>query len=139
MRRVFTAAPTAVFAACSEADALAQWWGPQGFTVPVLDFRPRVGQTYRIMMQPPQDRAFYLTGQFRQVDRPTVLAYTFVWEDPDPDDIENLVVLAFRDLGDTTEGLLTHAPFKTEARRALHRNGWADSFEKLQRLLTSSP
>ena len=30
---------------------------------------------------------------------------------------------------------LTQGLFKTEARRALHRDGWGDSFDKLERLL----
>jgi hypothetical protein len=46
------------------------------------------------------------------------------------------VSLSFRDLGDSTAVALTQAAFKTEARRALHRNGWGDSFEKLERLLS---
>jgi hypothetical protein len=30
---------------------------------------------------------------------------------------------------------LEQGPFKTEARRALHRDGWTDSFDKLERLV----
>ena len=35
-------------------------------------------------MQPPEGDPFYLTGEFREVDPPARLAYTFVWEDPIP-------------------------------------------------------
>jgi hypothetical protein len=31
---------------------------------------------------------------------------------------------------------LTQGPFKNEARRALHRDGWTDSFDKLEQLLS---
>ena len=81
-------------------------------------------------MQPPVGDPFYLTGEFREVDPPARLAYTFVWEDPDPDDVETLVVLSFRDLGGSTEAALTQGPFTTEARHALHRNGWTESFRQ---------
>jgi uncharacterized protein YndB with AHSA1/START domain len=50
---------------------------------------------------------------------------------PDPDDVETLVALSFRDLGGSTEVALTQGRFKTEARLALHRDGWTDSFDKL--------
>ena len=73
--------------------------------------------SYRIEMQPPEGDAFYLTGEFREVDPPARLAYTFVWEDPDPDDVETVVELSFRDLGESTEVAFTQGPFKTEARR----------------------
>jgi len=44
-------------------------------------------------MQPPEGDRFYLTGEFREVDPPARLAYTFIWEYPDPDDVEMLVEL----------------------------------------------
>ena len=137
MKRVLTAVPSVVFRAFSDPSELAEWWGPEGFTTPSLEFQPRVGETYRIEMQPPEGDAFYLTGEFREVEPPARLAYTFVWEDPDPDDVENLVALSFRDLGESTEVALTQGPFKTEARRALHRGGWTDSFDKLERLISA--
>lgn len=137
MNRALSAAPSRVFEAFSDPNELARWWGPRGFSIPSLEFDPRLGQSYRIEMQPPEGDAFYLTGEFRVVDPPTRLAYTFRWEDPDPDDVETLVDLSFRDLGESTEVVLTQGLFKTEARRALHRDGWTDSLEKLEPLLSS--
>jgi uncharacterized protein YndB with AHSA1/START domain len=130
--------PEVVFGAFSTPDQLAKWWGPAGFTVPWLDFGPRVGEGYRIQMQPPEGDPFHVAGEFRQVDPPTRLAFTFAWEPPDPDDIQNLVELSFRDLGESTEVALTQGPFKTEARLELHRNGWTESFDKLERLISQS-
>ena len=111
--------------------------GARGFTTPSLEFAARVGVRYRIEMQPPEGDRFYLTGEFREVDPPVRLAYTFAWEDPDPDDVETEVGLSFRDLGGSTEVALTQGPFKTEARRALHRDGWTDSLDRLERLLSA--
>jgi len=136
-KRVLPAAPAVVFRAFSAPNELAKWWGPEGFTAPSLEFDPRVGDSYRIEMQPPEGDPFYLTGEFREVEPPARLAYTFVWEDPDPDDVETLVELSFRDLGESTEVVFTQGPFKTEARLALHRDGWGDSFDKLERLISA--
>jgi len=96
MKRVLPAARSVVFGAFSAVDELATWWGPEGFRVRSLEFNPRIGHSYRIEMQPPEGDPFYLTGEFREVDPPVRLAYTFVWEDPDPDDVETLVELSFR-------------------------------------------
>jgi uncharacterized protein YndB with AHSA1/START domain len=134
LTRLVSAPTSVVFQAFSDANELTRWWGPKGFTTPSLDFEPRVGGSYRIEMQPPEGDRFHLTGEFLDVDAPARLAYTFVWEPPDPDDVETRVDLTFRDLGDSTEVALTQGPFKTEERRALHRDGWTDSFEKLERL-----
>ena len=96
-----------------------------------------MGESYRIEMQSPEGDRFYLTGQFRDVDPPARLAFTFVWEDPDPDDGENVVALSFRDRGERTEVALAQGPFRTDARRALHRNGWVESLDKLAHLLSA--
>jgi uncharacterized protein YndB with AHSA1/START domain len=134
-RRVLPAAPPEVFQLFSDADGLAKWWGPAGFSVPSLDFNPAAGAGYRIEMQPPKGDAFHLTGEFREVDPPTRLSFTFVWEPADPDDVETLVELSFRADGDSTEVDFRQGPFKTEERRELHRNGWDDSFEKLEAIV----
>jgi uncharacterized protein YndB with AHSA1/START domain len=114
---------------------LAKWWGPKGFAIPSLEFEPRVGSRYRIAMQPPAGELFHLEGEFREVDPPSRLAYTFRWDPPDPDDRETLVTLALEDRGEETEVVFTQGDFATEERRALHDGGWSDSFEKLEELL----
>ena len=135
--RVLPSPQPVVFRFFSDADQLRRWWGPAGFSIPSLDFEPEAGKRYRIEMQPPEGEAFFLTGEFREVDPPNRLAYTFAWEDPDPDDVETLVELTFRGQGDSTEVAFTQGRFKTEARRELHRQGWGDSFEKLERLASA--
>ena len=116
----------------TEPSELAKWWGPYGFTTTRLELDLRVGGRYRFTMQPPEGDAFHLTGEFREVDPPARLAYTFVWEEPTPDDRETLVTLSLRDQGESTEVRLTHGPFTTEERRALHEGGWTEGFERLQ-------
>ncbi len=136
IERVLPAGRSVVFGAFSDPNELAKWWGPKGFSTPSLELQARVGESYRIEMQPPEGDRFYLTGEFREVDPPARLACTFVWEDPDPDDVDTVVDLSFRDLGQSTEVALRQGPFKTEARRRLHKDGWTDSFDKLEHLMS---
>jgi uncharacterized protein YndB with AHSA1/START domain len=137
MERILPARPSVVFAAFSDPNQLVRWWGPKGFTTPSLKYDARVGESYRIEMQPPEGDPFYLTGEFREVAPPARLVYTFVWEPPDPDDVDTVVALSFRDLGESTEVAFRQGPFKTDARRALHRDGWADSFDRLERFISA--
>ena len=137
LKRVLPAAPLVVFEAFSDPSRLAKWWGPEGFTIPSMGFEPRAGGSYRIAMKPPEGETFHLTGEFREVDPPTHLAFTFAWEPADADDVVTVADLSFRDLDGSTEVSFTQGPFKTQARRALHLDGWSDSFGKLDRLLSS--
>jgi uncharacterized protein YndB with AHSA1/START domain len=139
LERVLHAPRPVVFNACIEPEELAKWWGPAGFTSPRIEIDPRVGGSYRIAMQPPDGELFHLRGEFREVDPPNRLVYTFVWEEPTPDDQETVVTLSFGDRGRDTALVLDQGPFATEERRALHEAGWADSLERLKASLPSRP
>jgi uncharacterized protein YndB with AHSA1/START domain len=116
---------------------LARWWGPRGFTVPEASVDLRVGGSYRLTMQPPDGAAFHLTGEFIEIDRPRWLRYTFVWEEPDPDDRTTVVDLMLEDLDGATLVSLIQGDFATVGRLNLHREGWTDSLEKLAGLAES--
>jgi uncharacterized protein YndB with AHSA1/START domain len=135
LARRLPASRSAVWKALTDPEELARWWGPKGFTVPWVQFEPRVGEHYRIAMQPPEGDAFHLHGEFRAVDPLSVLTYTFVWDPSDPDDRETLVTLALADRGGETEVELVQGEFATQERLALHDGGWTESFVKLEELL----
>lgn len=137
MERQLAAPRPAVFRACTDPDQLAKWWGPRGFTAPSVELDLRVGGGYRIAMQPPEGDLFFLSGEFREVDPPDRLVYTFRWEDPDPDDRETVVTMTFRDLGQSTELVVHQEAFATEGRLTLHEEGWTDSLDRLQELISS--
>lgn len=127
-----------VFEFFADPKLLALWWGPRGFSVPSVDFVPRVGASYRIQMQPPDGEAFHLTGVFRDVEAPSVLAFTFEWEPTDPDDQETLARLSFEAIDTSTEVHVSQGAFRNESRRALHRDGWTESLEKLDELVRNA-
>jgi uncharacterized protein YndB with AHSA1/START domain len=138
LMRILPAPRPAVYRALSDPGELAKWWGPRGFTAPSVEFDPRVGGGYRIAMQPPDGDLFYLSGEFWEVDPPARLAYTFRWDPPGPDDWQTVVTLSLQDRGERTEVLLTQREFATDERLGLHEEGWTDSFERLEQLLSTN-
>lgn len=137
LKRTLAVPRPVVFRACTQPGELAKWWGPRGFTVPSVALDLRAGGHYRIAMQPPEGEVFHLSGEFREVQPPSRLAYTFVWEPPAPDDRETVVKMTFEDLGEWTELTVLQQGFATEERRALHQEGWSDSLDRLEALLAS--
>jgi uncharacterized protein YndB with AHSA1/START domain len=74
LERVLSASPRRVFTLNTEPQLLAQWWGPNGFSIPSVEVEARVGGHYRIEMQPPHGDSFFLSGEFREVEAGTRLA-----------------------------------------------------------------
>ena len=136
LEKSLLAPPDIVFAAFADSNQLRRWWGPAGFTVTSLHFDPVEGTDYRIAMKPPDGDVFHLTGTFRTVETPHRLAFTFVWEEPDPDDQETLATVTVEPAKQGTRVVVEQRPFKTAARCALHRDGWTDSLERLEQALT---
>ena len=125
-----------IFKALTDPGELAKWWGPSGFTTPEIEVDLRVGGGFRFGMQPPDGALFHLAGEYLEIEPPSRLAYTFRWEEPDPDDRETLVRLSLETAAaDLTELSLSQGRFSTEARWALHRDGWTDSFVRLSELI----
>jgi uncharacterized protein YndB with AHSA1/START domain len=135
LEKILVVPPDRVFAAFVDAEQLRLWWGPAGFTVPSLRFDPEEGTDYRIAMEPPEGDVFHIRGTFRAVEAPRRLAYTFSYEEPDPDDQETLVTLTFEPTDPGTRLVLDQGPFKTAARWELHRDGWTETIERLERSL----
>jgi uncharacterized protein YndB with AHSA1/START domain len=136
LEKLLRAPPERVFGAFTDAEQLRRWWGPFGFTVASLQFDAAEGTDYRITMQPPEGDVFHIRGTFRAVAAPRRLSYTFIYEEPDPDDQETLVTLTFDPNDAGTRLVLDQAPFKTAARLELHRDGWTDTLERLEQSLT---
>ena len=131
------APPEEVFRMLTESTELVKWWGPQDFTIPAAELSLTEGGRYRFRMAPPDGEPFHLSGEFLEIDPPWHLVYTFLWEEPTPDDRETVVDLSLGSTGEATRLALSQGPFLTEERVDLHRNGWTESFEKLQAVLNS--
>jgi uncharacterized protein YndB with AHSA1/START domain len=134
LRAALSASPARAFDLLTDPVEIPKWWGPHGFTTPEIELDLRVGGSYRFTMQPPEGDAFHLGGEFTTIDPGTRLAYTFIWEEPDPDDVATLVNLTLAPVDAGTEVLLMQGPFTTQARLDLHRDGWSDGFERLAAL-----
>lgn len=133
--RMFPVPPSRVWRALTDPVELAEWWGPRGFTNVVEVWESRVGGRYRITMHPPDGEAFHLRGEFLEVVPDARLSYTFVWEEPDPDDIPAEVHVELATVDGSTRLTIEHGPFQSEARMAPPTGGWTEGLDKLEALL----
>jgi len=126
IRRTFNAPRERVFAAWTKPDQLRGWWraNPE-FSTPIVEVDLRVGGKYRLGMQDPtKDSPFVCFGEFREVDPPSKLVYTWSWDSPAMDVGVTIVTVEFHDRGGKTEIVLTHAGFPSADAAAQHQHGW---------------
>ena len=74
-----------------------------------------------------------VSGTYIEIDAPYKLVYTWRWELP-PDENESHVTVEFRQLGQNTEVIVTHALLADDISRANHANGWNGCPEKYEKL-----
>jgi len=132
--RTIRADAETLFRAWTDPDALRHWWrmNEEGWAFAFASVDLRVGGRYRLAMTDPAGRTHVATGEYRQIDRPTRLVFTWDWENP-PDRVgETLVTVELRAAGPgTTELVLTHERFADAARIAGHENGWTQVLTRL--------
>jgi uncharacterized protein YndB with AHSA1/START domain len=133
--RVFDAPRDLVFKAWTEPERLAHWWGPEGFTLPLLEIDMRPGGAWRACMRAPDGTNFAQHGVCRELVPPERLSFTSIW-DSDPEH-EMLVTVDFTERGKKTEITLRQRLFKSVESRDSHRSGWSSSFNRLAAHLAS--
>ena len=136
LERAFSGTPEEVFDAWTNPEVLRRWWAahPNGSS-PGCDVDLRVGGRYVLRMQDPdtgQVRA--VGGEYREIDRPRLLVYTWAWEDSASIDTGHVsvVTVSFEPSGEgRTTVRVEHSGLPSEPSRAGHLKGWKGTLDNL--------
>jgi uncharacterized protein YndB with AHSA1/START domain len=135
LHRVLTASPEKVYRAFLEADALAKWLPPNGFTCTVHHLEAKVGGTFRMSFRnftTGDSHAF--GGEYLELVPNERLLYTDRFDDPNlPGEIQVTVVLEKVSVG--TELDITQAGIPDAIPAEACYLGWQESLRNLARLV----
>jgi uncharacterized protein YndB with AHSA1/START domain len=134
MRRVLDAPRERVFRAWTDLETIKKWWGPGGFTLPEAEQDLRVGGAFRFVMRSPEGTTHSLRGQYREIQPPAKLVFTWNWEH-DKGAHETVVTIELIARGKQTELVLTHGPFPNKEGLENHNRGWTSQLERLPAIL----
>jgi uncharacterized protein YndB with AHSA1/START domain len=130
--RVFDAPRELVFAAWTNPDHLARWWGPTGFRTSSCTVRLTEGGQWRTCIIDDRGTELWASGVYRDIVRPERLAFSFAWETADGSrGHETLVTITFADRDGKTEMTFHQAVFESVESRDNHESGWAETFAAL--------
>ncbi|HEY1690810.1 MAG TPA: SRPBCC domain-containing protein [Polyangiaceae bacterium] len=130
VRRTIRANPERLFQAWTDPEELVAWWGPRPVTCSRAEVDLRVGGHYRIDNLLPDGGKIAIVGEFRVVDAPRRLVYTWSMGA----DERSLVTVRFEPRGaDATEVIVVHEEIPSEGVRDSHEQGWNGCLDGLER------
>lgn len=148
--RVFNAPLDKVWRRWTNPDEFMCWWGPKEFTSPYAKLDVRPGGKYLASMRGPDGKEYWSTGTYREIIEPNRLVYTDSFSDEYgnivpatyygmsgeiPQEME--VEVKFEDLGGKTRMTLEHCGLPVGEDLNNAKEGWQQSFDKLDDCLTS--
>ncbi|MFD1983864.1 SRPBCC family protein [Mesorhizobium newzealandense] len=135
MHRVLTTSPEKVYRAFVEADALAKWLPPNGFTCTVHHFEAKVGGTFKMSFRNfTTGNSHSFGGEYLELVPAERLRYTDRFDDPNlPGEIEVTVILKKVSVG--TEIDITQAGIPDVIPVEACYLGWQESLKNLARLV----
>jgi uncharacterized protein YndB with AHSA1/START domain len=141
--RLLAAPRSLVFAAWTEPQDLARWWGPQGFTNPVCEVDARPGGALRIVMRAPDGTDYRMRGVFREVVAPERLVFTNIAVDADDKPLlDGLTTVTLAEEGGNTR-LTVHTratglvPFAAPMLAGM-QEGWTQSIDRLEEYVSTT-
>jgi glutathione S-transferase len=133
MTRFIRAPREKVFDAFATQAGLASWMGPRAMRLVAVTADPQVGGNWRVEMRAHDGSMFIVGGQFKQLQRPSRVAYTWQWEgasSPMPN-VETLVEVSLTEKDGGTELQMKHSGFPVAAAREGHNQGWQSTLNRL--------
>ncbi len=131
LERVIQAPQERVYDAWTDPKHIAAWFGPQGMTIPEIEFSSAIGVTYRCVMRSPEGNDHVVSGVIKTLDRPNRLVMTWGWKRDGVRGQESTVDVRFEAQGDTTLMKFEHRDLENDESAQQHTQGWTSSFEKL--------
>lgn len=140
LKRVFSAEINRVFDAWTTPEFLAEWFGPEGFSVSKSELNLSIGGKYLIEIISPDNNTIKHFGEYLEINRPNSLIFTWVLDNQQcqgsqQQQANTLVSLEFKSLDNKTELTLTHEKLPSKEAFDGHQFGWVSSFNSLQRFL----
>jgi uncharacterized protein YndB with AHSA1/START domain len=134
IERTFPAPAERVFEAWTSEEVMRRWWHAEvGWETTVAEVDLRVGGVVRVVMRDPDRDVEYGGGGFyTEVEPPTRLAFTWIW---DGDTRRTLIELDFEEADGVTTVRFQHSDLWDEEAVRSHRYGWENAFENLSRAL----
>lgn len=148
IERTFDASVEFIWQLWTQPEQFQKWYGPKGFTVPVVEMDLRIGGKRLVcMVSPDGSRKMWTTGEYVDIVPNERLVYTESMADeqgnilspsamgmPEGYPVTTEVTIQLEDLGGRTKMVLTHTGVPADSPGA---SGWEQAFDKMAEYIAS--
>ena len=131
LKRRINAAPAKVYAAWTEPEKLALWFGPDSGAVVEAETDVRIGGRFHIGFLTENGDRHDVGGRYREIVPNQKLVFTWAWKSTP--ERESLVTVTVKPDGAGTLLTVLHEQFFDETARDNHHSGWSGALDKLER------
>jgi uncharacterized protein YndB with AHSA1/START domain len=126
-----------VFRAFTESALLERWFCPaEEVALRVERCDARAGGGYRFVFDFPDGTVTPVIGEYRVVEPPNRLVFTWTWENPNPwAGVVTLVTVRLVERDGGTDVRVHHADFTTAEMKDRHEGGWPGTLDRLPALI----
>jgi uncharacterized protein YndB with AHSA1/START domain len=137
VRRHFKVPPEKIFAAFADPYLVARWLSPSPqITLSVLQFKFRVGGTYRFAYELPGGQTVVVDGEYRRITPQSEIVFSWIIEPPDEHaGIESEVFVTITPDGNGSELHIRHEKLQRRDAVLRHTEGWLGAFDRLSALV----
>ena len=134
IERTYRALIRAVFEAWTSEEVIRRWWElERGWDTTEAELDLRVGGAVRVVMRDPdKDIEYGGGGTYTEVEPPTRLAFTWVW---DGDTRLTLIEIDLEEAGGATTVRFTQRDLWDEEALRSHEEGWTKILANLEHML----
>ena len=130
LTRTIAASPEQVFRAWTDPEQMMKWACPDPGAELEIASEVRPGGAFRIRMNMP-DGVHTAVGEYREVDRPNRVVYTWDWEEEGARmGVDTVITVDFVAVEGGTEVRLVHEGFPAPEHRDGHSAGWGLCFDR---------
>ena len=135
LKRRLNAAPAKVYAAWTDPEKIARWFGPSQVVAGSVraDIDARIGGRYRISFEMQDGEHHEVAGVYREMVPNQRLAFSWAWHSTP--ERESQVTVSLKPDGDGTLLTLIHEQLFDQAARDGHEGGWIGTLDKLEKYL----
>jgi uncharacterized protein YndB with AHSA1/START domain len=115
-----------IFAALTDPEQLPKWWGGDLYTISKMESDLRIGGTWRSVGRHStnNDQDFCVEGEYRVIDPPHALEYTWRYNWGGSGANETVVRYDLMEHGGSTTLRVTHSGFVEQEQLDDHNEGW---------------